>query len=71
MINYQIKRKKSYFKLCSIYQVFNILRILIFFTIRQGDYCKILKFDLHVGYEKEFLDLWNQPGINFFEWLPH
>jgi hypothetical protein len=64
MINSQIKPKKSGFKLCSIYQVFNILRILIFFTIKQGDYCKILKFDLHVGYEKEFADLWNQLSIN-------
>ncbi len=40
-----------------------------FFTTRQGDCYKILKFDLHIGYQKELFDFWDQLGINLFEWL--
>ncbi len=40
-----------------------------FLITRQGDYYKILKFDLHVGYQKEFSDFWDQPSINLVKWL--
>jgi hypothetical protein len=53
-----------------MFNLTNVFGMLIFFTTRQSDYCKILKFDLHIGYQKEFSDFWDQRVINLFEWLP-
>jgi hypothetical protein len=33
-----------------------IVRILIFFIPKQGNYCKTLKFDLHIEYQKQFME---------------
>jgi len=49
-----------------------VVRILVFSNTRWGGSCKILKFDLHAGYQILFFpDFLDQHGINILEWQAH
>ncbi len=43
----------------------NVLGILIFFTTKQGNYCKILKLDSHIRYEKRIFEFLGMTKYQF------